>query len=179
MILVKPPRPLANSSGIPQGLAKNSTIKYNSNLLDNKTFQKYIETGMIAKNILKTNEKATVVPNLKQARNRHSSESDGAPTDGAMSHDGKKFLKAKEPPLDIRFRYLPSNFLARAASRVDHKVLHVLQEVADLEDTPTLINRDDRVNLVGSFREIDKYRHLIMSSNGPLCYKYGFESIMQ
>ncbi|CAG5096777.1 Protein of unknown function [Cotesia congregata] len=86
--------------------------------------------------------------------------------------------EAKEPPLDIRFRYLASNFLARAASRIDHKVLLVLQEVADLEDTPTLINRDGRVNLVVSFREIDKYRHLIMSSNGPLCYEYGFESIM-
>ncbi|CAD6235251.1 GSCOCG00007873001-RA-CDS [Cotesia congregata] len=86
--------------------------------------------------------------------------------------------EAKEPPLDIRFRYLASNFLARAASRIDHKVLLVLQEVADLEDTPTLINRDGWVNLVVSFREIDKYRHLIMSSNGPLCYEYGFESIM-
>ncbi|CAG5103233.1 Protein of unknown function [Cotesia congregata] len=85
--------------------------------------------------------------------------------------------EAKEPPLNIRFRYLTFNFLARASSREDHRILQILQEIMNLEDNPTIINRDGPVNLVECFRAIELHRHLIRSSSSPLCYSVGFEAI--
>lgn len=86
----------ANSTGS-QTTAIKSSIKYNANLLDNKIFKEFIETGLIARNVLKANKQVAGVPNLKQPRSRASSISDSDPTDGAMSHDGDEFLKPRKP----------------------------------------------------------------------------------
>ncbi|KAH0554526.1 hypothetical protein KQX54_011120, partial [Cotesia glomerata] len=87
----------ADSSGLSQTPAKNPTIKYNSKLLDNEMFKKFIETCIIVKKILKANKQATGVPNLKQPRSRNSSMSDGDSIDGAMDQDGEEFLKPRKP----------------------------------------------------------------------------------
>ncbi|XP_044591447.1 uncharacterized protein LOC123269675 [Cotesia glomerata] len=85
--------------------------------------------------------------------------------------------EAKEPPLEVRFKYLLRNFLSRAITRRKHNILGILEELVALEDNPVIINREGNVNLINCFRDIDSISHVIKSSDSPICYDYGLETI--
>lgn len=85
--------------------------------------------------------------------------------------------EAKEPPLDLRFRYLTCNFLSRSISKCDYRLLDCIQDIIEFEDNPVIINREGNINLIACFREIEKYSHLIKSSNKPVCYEFEYDNI--
>lgn len=86
--------------------------------------------------------------------------------------------EAKLPPLSLRFKYLGRNYITRALSNSDHQVLPILQDLIDLIDNPTVVNRDGNIPLVEAYREHLDKSHLLASSNKPLCFSFDYESIL-
>ncbi|CAD6215528.1 GSCOCG00000337001-RA-CDS [Cotesia congregata] len=85
--------------------------------------------------------------------------------------------EAGELPLHLRFKQLAYNFLSKAFSRQNHKVLNTLQDIIDHEDNPVIINREGTIPLVDAFREVSRHSHLINAYSSPTCYAIDYESV--
>jgi hypothetical protein len=75
--------------------------------------------------------------------------------------------EAKIPPLEIRFRYLPRNFVTRMLTCEVHPFLTTLEEIIDWEENPVNIHRADTVSLTEAFRDIVPKVHLIGKASLP------------
>lgn len=85
--------------------------------------------------------------------------------------------EAKLPPLAFRFKYLGLNFLTKAlATNCNHRVFAALEEIAEIEDNPVVINREGNIPLIECYRDLNRIGHLLATSNKPFCFLHPYDS---
>jgi len=86
--------------------------------------------------------------------------------------------EAKEPSIKLRGKYICRNFLSRVFALDNHQLIRICENIIDLEDNPTIINRYINVPVMDSFRFVQKHSHIAFKHNIPLGYTIHYDSLL-
>lgn len=84
--------------------------------------------------------------------------------------------KAREPPLAIRAQYLGRAFLSKAFTVQGHPIIPLLEELRDLEESPTFVPVRDTTPLSNCFTDVSHISHFLEEDPCPLNYTQSYDS---
>uniref|UniRef100_A0A1B6C2K7 Uncharacterized protein n=1 Tax=Clastoptera arizonana TaxID=38151 RepID=A0A1B6C2K7_9HEMI len=86
--------------------------------------------------------------------------------------------EAKVIPIHIRQKYLSFNFLSRVLSNESHPLPSILEEISEIDDSPTGNLIRNSSPLVESYRIVARISHLLPSDLRPINFTYEYDSLL-
>ncbi|XP_034935030.1 uncharacterized protein [Chelonus insularis] len=86
--------------------------------------------------------------------------------------------EAKELPLDLRFKYLGLNYIARTFSLEHHPLPKLLEILNESRENPGRITKTAEPLIISCFKEVVPIGHLLFQSDKPSCYSFPLESVL-
>lgn len=84
--------------------------------------------------------------------------------------------ESKEIPLEIRFKYLCKNYLCKILNNDEHPVTKSIQNLFDIYEHPTRIQKDKNPMIIECFQSIEKIKHYIDYENVPVKFRFEYSN---
>lgn len=80
--------------------------------------------------------------------------------------------ETREPRLDLRIKYLSSNYISKILSATNHELLPILNDIQADRENPTFIEKHPPPYFLNSLSECSKFSHLLETSSVPTFCRY-------